>query len=86
MHPDVVDAPLRWRTPRRVFVNSMSDLFHQDVTDEFVAEVFAVIGKWPVMAMARQRTFQFSRSGTPGCAQCSSLPDGSCCATTPKVG
>jgi protein gp37 len=52
MHQDVVDAPLRWRTPRRVFVNSMSDLFHQDVTDEFVAEVFVV------MAMARRHTFQ----------------------------
>jgi protein gp37 len=52
MHPDVMDAPLRWRKPRRVFVNSMSDLFHQDVTDEFVAEVFVV------MAMARQHTFQ----------------------------
>ena len=52
MHWDVVDAPLRWRAPRRVFVNSMSDLFHQDVTDEFVAEVFVV------MAMARQHTFQ----------------------------
>ena len=52
MHPDVVDAPLRWRKPRRVFVNSMSDLFHQDVTDSFVAEVFVV------MAMARQHTFQ----------------------------
>ena len=31
LHADLVDLPLRWRRPRRVFVNSMSDLFHRDV-------------------------------------------------------
>lgn len=44
--------PLRWRKPCRVFVNSMSDLFHQNVPDEFIAKVFAV------MALAPQHTFQ----------------------------
>lgn len=43
LHPDRLDAPLRWRKPRRVFVNSMSDLFHPDVPDEFVVDVFAVM-------------------------------------------
>ncbi|WP_068929322.1 DUF5131 family protein [Planobispora rosea] len=38
--PEVLDAPLDWRKPRRVFVNSMSDLFHADVPDEFILEVF----------------------------------------------
>lgn len=51
-HPDRLDAPLRWRKPRRVFVNSMSDLFHEDVPDEFIDRVFAV------MALSPQYTFQ----------------------------
>lgn len=50
--PDRLDQPLRWRRPRRVFVNSMSDLFHEGVPDEFIAKVFAV------MAMAKAHTFQ----------------------------
>lgn len=52
LHPDRLDQPSRWRKPRRVFVNSMSDLFHRDVPDEFIAEVFAVMGA------AEQHTFQ----------------------------
>lgn len=52
LHLDRLDQPLRWARPRLVFVNSLSDLFHQDVPDEFIAEVFAV------MAMSPQHTFQ----------------------------
>lgn len=37
VHEDVLAAPLHWRKPRRVFVNSMSDLFHPQVPDEFPA-------------------------------------------------
>jgi protein gp37 len=51
-HPDALDVPLRWRKPRRVFVNSMSDLFHDGISDEFIERVFAS------MAMARQHTYQ----------------------------
>lgn len=47
LHEDRLDAPLRWRKPRRVFVNSMSDLFHADVPDEFIARVFAVMAQTP---------------------------------------
>lgn len=39
--------PLKWRTPARVFVNSMSDLFHEDVPDEFIDRVFAVMALAP---------------------------------------
>lgn len=46
-HEDRLDAPLRWRKPRRVFVNSMSDLFHEDVPDSFVDQVFAVMALAP---------------------------------------
>jgi protein gp37 len=44
--------PLTWKTPQRVFVNSMSDLFHQDITNEQIAAIFGVMGA------ARQHTFQ----------------------------
>ena len=43
LHPDALDIPLRWRKPRSIFVNSMSDLFHYQVPDEFVREVFGVM-------------------------------------------
>jgi len=39
-HPERLDAPLHWRQPRRVFVNSMSDLFHEQVPFEFIEKVF----------------------------------------------
>jgi len=52
MHTDRLDAPLHWKKPRRVFVNSMSDLFHEQVPDEFVDKVFAI------MALAGRHTFQ----------------------------
>jgi protein gp37 len=42
IHEDRLDEPLRWRKPRRVFVCSMGDLFHEDVPDEFIARVFSV--------------------------------------------
>ncbi len=51
-HADALDLPLRWRKPRRVFVNSMSDLFHDKVPDGFIAEVWEVMGRCP------QHTFQ----------------------------
>lgn len=50
--PERLGIPLRWRKPRRVFVDSMSDLFHPQVPDEFIADVFAVMG------LAREHTFQ----------------------------
>lgn len=52
LQPDVVEAPLRWRKPRVIFVNSMSDLFHKSVPDEFIADCFDVMRRCP------QHTFQ----------------------------
>lgn len=46
-HPETLDEPLRWRMPRRVFVNSMSDLFHPQVPDQFIARVFATMAATP---------------------------------------
>lgn len=45
LHPERLGLPLRWRAPRRVFVNSMSDLFHELVPDGYVARVWDVMGK-----------------------------------------
>ena len=52
LHEDLVDAPLRWRSPRVVFVNSMSDVFHQHVPISFLRRVFET------MNISRQHTFQ----------------------------
>jgi protein gp37 len=52
MHPSTLTDPLRWRKPGRVFVNSMSDLFHPGVTDDFIAHAFAI------MALTPQHTYQ----------------------------
>ncbi len=41
--PQRLELPLRWKRPRRIFVNSMSDLFHRDVPDDYVAAVFDVM-------------------------------------------
>lgn len=43
LQPHMLDAPLRWRRPRTVFVNSMSDLFHEDVPVAFIERVFEVM-------------------------------------------
>lgn len=51
--PDhILLQPLKWKKPRKIFVNSMGDLFHESVPDEWIDEVFAV------MALCPQHTFQ----------------------------
>ena len=52
LRPERLEQPLRWKRPRRIFVNSMSDLFHDQVPDEYIARV------WAVMALAPRHTFQ----------------------------
>lgn len=52
MHPDTLRIPLTWKKPRRVFVNSMSELFHKDATVDFIAQM------WAVMAATPQHTYQ----------------------------
>lgn len=47
LKPERLGDPLTWRTPTRVFVNSMSDLFHADIPDEYIARVFAVMARTP---------------------------------------
>src|SRR5512138_1319358 len=51
-HEDRLAQPLHWKQPRRIFVNSMSDLFHEDVPFGFIDNIFAV------MALTPQHTYQ----------------------------
>lgn len=50
--PEALDLPLHWRKPRRIFVNSMSDLFHEAVPEDFIVGVFEVMARVP------QHTYQ----------------------------
>lgn len=52
LHPDKLEEPLRWRKPRMIFVNSMSDLFHEEIPDEFVCSI------WKTMEAAPQHVYQ----------------------------
>ena len=47
LHPERLEQPKKWRTPSRIFVNSMSDLFHEDVPFTYLQEVFAVMRDTP---------------------------------------
>jgi protein gp37 len=49
---DALEIPISWKKPRKVFVNSMSDLFHDDVPGDFVSRV------WSVMQRTPQHTYQ----------------------------
>ena len=59
LHPDLIDVPKNWKSSRRVFVNSMSDLFHERVPVEFISRVFQTMNDCP------QHSFQIltKRSG-----------------------
>lgn len=46
-HPERLDMPTKWKNPEIVFVNSMSDLFHEDISDEHILQVFWAMQKSP---------------------------------------
>lgn len=56
--PERLSLPLRWKEPRMIFVNSMSDLFHKDVPNEFVGKVFEVMqqANWHVFQVLTKRS------------------------------
>lgn len=58
LHPDLIELPLSWKKPRRIFVNSMSDLFHKDVPLEFIQRVFYVMEKasWHTFQILTKRS------------------------------
>src|SRR5690349_8320755 len=53
MWPSRLDLPTQWKTPRMIFVNSMSDLMHKDVPDDFIVQVFVTMARH-----APQHTYQ----------------------------
>src|SRR5215211_1011212 len=63
VHPNALSVPRRWRSPRMIFVNSMSDLFHARVPLSFVRDVFAVMADTPqhTYQMLTKRTHRLSR-------------------------
>jgi protein gp37 len=57
-HPQLLNLPLAWRAPRVIFVNSMSDLFHKGVSDEFILQVFDIMGRasWHTFQILTKRS------------------------------
>lgn len=65
LHENMLERPLQWKKPQLIFVNSMSDLFHQDVPLEYIQRVFAVMqrGHWhhfQVLTKRSQRLMELS--------------------------
>ena len=52
MHNDALNLPLKWKKPKKIFVNSMSDLFHEEVTEQFIRNV------WDIMQQTPQHIYQ----------------------------
>lgn len=66
LHYDLIGQPLKWTKPRLIFVNSMSDLFHEDVPFEFIQEIFKTMAKCPhhifqILTKRSERLRNFSK-------------------------
>lgn len=66
LHEDRFDRPVNWKRPRRIFVNSLSDLFHEDLPFEFIAKVYAVMAtaswhQYQILTKREQRALEFYR-------------------------
>lgn len=64
--PSALDLPLRWKEPRKIFVNSMSDLFHELMPDEYLKQCFEVMERanwhtYQILTKRPERMLQFSR-------------------------
>jgi protein gp37 len=68
LHDDLLDLPLRWKSARFIFVNSMSDLFHEDVPIEFIQRVFDTMNRaghhvFQVLTKRHQRLAEVAEAG-----------------------
>jgi len=66
LQPQMLELPLRWKTPKRIFVNSMSDLFHEDVPMDYIKQVFDVMAlahwhQYQILTKRSDRVFELSR-------------------------
>jgi protein gp37 len=61
--PEKIPEPLRWKSPKKIFVNSMSDLFHESVPDDFILQVADVMRKanWHIFQILTKRPDRMSR-------------------------
>jgi len=61
--PERLELPLKWKKPRMIFTNSMSDLFHKDIPDEFIHRVFDVMVKadWHIFQVLTKRSGRLAR-------------------------
>lgn len=62
LHPDMIDKPLQWKKPRLIFVNSMSDLFHEEVPFHFIEAIFSTMKKasWHTFQVLTKRAENLS--------------------------
>lgn len=66
LQPPMLELPLRWKTPKRIFVNSMSDLFHDDVPTDYIKRIFDIMGRahwhqYQVLTKRSERVAQLSK-------------------------
>lgn len=66
LQPHMLELPLRWRTPKRIFVNSMSDLFHTEVPLDYIQQVFSVMRRahwhqYQVLTKRSERLLELNR-------------------------
>ena len=66
LQPHMLELPLKWKTPQTIFVNSMSDLFHQSVPLEYIQRVFDVMNKarWHTFQMLTKRAERLAKLST----------------------
>ncbi len=58
LHPNMLELPLQWKKPQMVFVNSMSDIFHEDAPEDFIKKIFSVMAKahWHIFQVLTKRS------------------------------
>jgi protein gp37 len=61
--PERLELPLKWKKPRMIFTNSMSDLFHKDIPDEYIHRVFDIMVKanWHIFQVLTKRSGRLAR-------------------------
>lgn len=69
IHENALELPFKWKKPQNIFVNSMSDLFHKDVTDQYILRVFNVMNeaswhKYQVLTKRSERLLEMSQKLT----------------------
>jgi protein gp37 len=58
LHPHMLNLPLTWKKPQMIFVNSMSDIFHEDAAEDFIRKIFSVMAKahWHIFQVLTKRS------------------------------